>query len=69
MAGSLAAVMYWAVRTTLWYALRSRCRTVNIPGGDSNGQDALDCAAVEPFEDLGTHAKPLQSPEGKKVLS
>ena len=36
MAGSLAPVMYWAVRTTLCSALRS---------------------AVEPFEDLRTHAK------------
>ena len=46
-----------------------RCRAVAIPGGDAAGQDALDGAAVEPFEDLGTHAKSFQSPEGEKVLS
>ena len=44
------------------------CRAVAIPGGDANGQDALDGAAVELFEDLGTHAKSFQSPEGEKVL-
>ena len=51
MAGSLAPVMYWALRLTV------RCRAVAIPGGEATGQDALDGAAVEPFEDLGTHAK------------
>ena len=45
------------------------CRAVAIPGGDATNQDALDGAAVELFEDLGTHAKYFQSPEGKKVLS
>ena len=39
-----------------------------MPSGDATGQDALDGAAVEPFEDLGTHAKSFQSHEGKKVL-
>ena len=58
MAGSLAIAMYWAVRTTLCSALHVRCKAV-----------ALDGAAVEPFEDLGTHAKSFQSPEGEKVLS
>ena len=28
----------------------------------TTGQDALDGAAVEPFEDLGTHAKVLSCP-------
>ena len=37
--------------------------------GDATGQDALDGAAVELFEDLGTHAKSFQSPEGERVLS
>ena len=46
-----------------------RCRVVAIPGGDATGQDALDGAAVEPFEDLGTYAEYFQSPEGEKVLS
>ena len=57
-------MMYWAVRTTL-----CRCRAVAIPGGDATSQDALDGAAVEPFEDLGANAKYFQSPEGEKVLS
>ena len=46
-----------------------RCQAVAIPSGDATGQDALDGAAVEPFEDMGTHAKSFQSPEGEKVLS
>ena len=41
---------------------------VTIPGDDATGQGALDGAAVEPFEDLGTHAKSFQSPEGEKVF-
>ena len=41
---------------------------VAIPGGDATGQDALDGAAVEPFEDLGAHAKSFQSPEGENIL-
>ena len=57
--------MYWAVRTTLCSALRSDA----IPGGDASGQDDLDGAAVELFEDLGTHTKSFQSPEREKVLS
>ena len=58
MSGSLAPVMYWAVRTT---RLMVRCRAGAIPGGD-----ALEGAAVSLFEDLGTHAKSFQSPEGKR---
>jgi hypothetical protein len=46
-----------------------RCLAVAIPGGDATGQDALDGAAVELFEDLGTHAKSFQYPEMEKVLS
>ena len=60
MARSLAPVMYWAIRTTLCSALRS--------GGDATGLDAPDGAAVDIFEDLGTHAKSFQSPEGEKVV-
>ena len=66
MAGSLAPVMYWAVRTTPCSALRSAVAT---PGSDATDQDAIDGAAVERFEDLGTHAKSFQSPKGKKVSS
>ena len=46
-----------------------RCRAVAIPGGDATGQDALDGAAIELYEDLGTHATSFQSPEEKKVMS
>ena len=52
----------------LLWRLTVRCRAVAIPGGDATGQDALDGAAVEPFEALGTIAKYFQSPEGEKVL-
>uniref|UniRef100_A0A8C7NQ73 SWI/SNF related BAF chromatin remodeling complex subunit ATPase 2 n=1 Tax=Oncorhynchus mykiss TaxID=8022 RepID=A0A8C7NQ73_ONCMY len=68
MAGSLAPVMYWAVRTTLYSALRSDAEQLPCQG-DVTGQDALNCAAVEPFENLGTHAKSFQSLEEEKVLS
>ena len=37
--------------------LMVRCRAVAKPGGDATGQDALDGAALELFEDLGIHAK------------
>ena len=61
MAGSLATVMYWAIPTTLCSALTVRFRAVPIPSVDATGQDALDGAAVERFEDLGTHAKMVKS--------
>ena len=60
--------MYWAIRTTLCSAFTVRSRADAIPGGDATGQDALGGAGVLPFEDLGTHAKSFQSPEGEKVL-
>ena len=60
-------MMYWAVRTTLCSA--SRADAEQLPYGDATIQDALDGAAVEPCEDLGTHAKSFQSPGGGKVLS
>ena len=63
MAGSLALVMYWAVRTTLCSVVGSR--TVAIPGGDATCQGTLDVAAVEPFEELRTNGKSFQSPEGE----
>jgi hypothetical protein len=59
-------VMYWAVRTTHCSAFR--CRALAIPGTDITTQDALDGAAGEHLEDLGTHDKSFQSPEGEKVL-
>ena len=45
------------------------CRAVTIPGGDATGQDALDGAAVELFDNLWTHANSFQSPDGEKALS
>ena len=36
--------------------LAVRGRAVAVPGSDATSQDALDVAAVEPFEDLRTHA-------------
>ena len=63
MAGSLAPVMYWAVRTTLCSALWAEARAIAIPGSDATSQDALNGAAVEPLEDLRTTAKSFQSPE------
>ena len=65
MAGSLAPVMDWAIHTTFYCALRLECRAVAVPEGDATSQDALDGAAVEPFEDLRTHAKSFQSLEGE----
>ena len=50
---------YWAVLQCLMV----RCRAVAIAGGD-----ATMLSMVEPFEDLVTHAKSFQSPEGEKVL-
>ena len=69
MAGSLAKVMYRAIHTTLCSALQSNAEQLPYPVGDATGQDALDGPAVEPFEDLGTHAKSFKSPEGEEVLS
>jgi hypothetical protein len=42
-------------------------RAVAIPGSDATSQLALDGAAVEAFEDLRTHAKSFQSPEGNRL--
>ena len=44
-------------------------KLVAIPGSDTTRQDAFDGAAVKPFEDLTTHDKSFQSPEGEQVLS
>jgi hypothetical protein len=40
-------------------------QTVAKPGSDTTCQEGLNGAAVEPFEDLRTHAKTFQSPEGE----
>ena len=61
MAGSLAPVMYCAVHTTLYTALRLEAEQLPY---QAVIQPALDGAAVEPYEDLRTHAKCFQSPEG-----
>ena len=65
MAGSLAPVIYWAVLTTLCSALQSEAEQLPYQGSDATSQDALDGAAVEPFEDLRTHVKSFQSPGGE----
>ena len=49
MAGSLAPVMYWAVRTTLCSALRSEAEQLPYQAVIVTG--ALDVAAVEPIQD------------------
>ena len=67
MAGSLAPVMYWAVRTTRWSALWSEAEQLPYKLFDATSQDALNGATVELFEDLGTHAKSFQSPEREKA--
>jgi hypothetical protein len=55
--------MYWAVCSLL----RSEAEQLHhsVPSSDATSQDALDGAAEEPFEDLRTHAKSFQSPEGE----
>jgi hypothetical protein len=65
MEGNLAPVMYWAVRTILCSALRSEAQQLPYRAVMQPVRIALDCAAVEPFEDLRTHAKSFQSPEGE----
>ena len=64
MAGSLAPVIYWTVRTTLG----SVCGAFAVPSGDAASRDALDGAAVEMFEDQWAHAKFFQPPEGEEAL-
>ena len=62
----MQAVMYWAIRTTLCSALRLEAKQFPYPAVmQPVRQDALDGVAVEPFEDLRTQAKSLQSPEGE----
>jgi hypothetical protein len=38
---------------------------VAIPSRDAASQDAVNGEAVKGFEDLRTHAKPFQPPEGE----
>ena len=61
MAGSLAPVTYWAVRTSLCSALRLEAEQLPY---QAVMQPALDGAAVELFEDLRIYSKSFQSPEG-----
>ena len=56
MTGSFAPVMYWAVRTTLCSALQSEAEQFTYQAVmQPVRQEALDQAAVEPFQDLRTH--------------
>ena len=59
MVGSFAPVMYWAIRTTLCSSLQS-----DAEQSPYQAVMQLDGAAVELFEDLGTHDKSFQSHEG-----
>ena len=68
MAGSLAPVIYWAVCTTFCSALRSDAEQLPYQAV-MQPASMLSDAVVEPFEDLGTYATSLHSPEGEKVLS
>ena len=61
MAGSLAPVMYWAIRTTLCSTLRAEAEQLPYKAVMQPGC-SFDGAAVEPFEDLRTYAKYFQSP-------
>ena len=67
MAGSLAPVMYWAIRTTLCSALRSDAK--QLPYQVAIQTDALIGAAVELFEELRAHDKSFQSPEGEEAAT
>jgi hypothetical protein len=70
MAGSSDPVMCWAVLTTLCSDQGSaRGSAIAIPSSDAASQDALNGTAVEHFEDLRTHAKHFQPPEGEEALS
>jgi hypothetical protein len=58
----------WPQWCTGLYALPSVVpwgQAVAIPESGATSQDALDGAAVKPFEDLRSHAKYFQSPEGE----
>ena len=60
--------MYWAIRTTL-------CSTLWLDAEQLPYQALMQpvrmllMVQLQNFEDLGTHAKSFQSPEGEKVLS
>ena len=54
--GSMAPMMYWAVRTALCSALRSEAEQLPYQAVMQLVR-MLDGAAVEHFEDLRTHAK------------
>ena len=65
MAGSLAPVIYWAVRTTLCSALWSEDVQLPYQTVMQPVQGALDVAAVAPLNDLGTRAKSFSFPDGE----
>ena len=69
MAGSSAPVMYGAVRITLCSIMRSSAVLLTKPSNELASRDALNCTAVDIFEDLRAHAKPFQPPEGEELLS
>jgi hypothetical protein len=62
MAGSFAPVIYWAISTTFCRAMRLVAEQLPYQAVMQPVR-TLDGAAVEPFEDLRTHAKSFQSHE------
>ena len=65
MAGSLAPVMYWAVRTTLCSELRLEAEQLPYQAVMQPIMLLMVLLMVQlyPFEDLRTHAKSFESPE------
>ena len=61
-------MMYWAVRTTLCSALLSDAEQLPYQAVMQTVR-MLSMVQLCNFEDLGTHAKSFQSPEGENVLS
>ena len=64
MAGKLILVMYWAVCTTLFSALRLDAEQLPYQAVKQLVR-MLSMVRLYNFEDLGTHAKSFQSPEGE----
>jgi hypothetical protein len=62
-------VVYLAVCTTLSSALQSDAEQLPYQAVMQHVRMLPIGAAVEPFEDLETHDKSFQSPEGETVLS
>ena len=64
MAGSLAPVVYWAIHTILCSALRLDAELLPYQAV----MQRVKIILMVHFEDLETHAKTFQSPEGENML-